>query len=448
MDDFDRREYVVPSTGLIKCYNGTYKCESQTETLEDWLGPWISFLWLIFLLISIFAVRMLYVTFIQFRDTLTYKDDAGEYQFKEECIYEHETAFGVWDISKKKTIQKCKTIYFAFSIPMLIAWLDLFLDITYVSSFTLDATRMVSAFIEVRVGIFILMGVFDILGTFRIFLCSAMLWKFSQKLYTKDEKLLAQLETTMEVVVVAFAFILEDFAELFIEYFCVEKYITGYEYEKETTQSFTAALSSITLNLVALLCFIGFITRFRKQQENQSYGMRILSVIIPLFELVLSSLRTYRFLWQAYFWKRYRPGCVYLQVARVEEDGIPIYKAHQDTFSEQCFRPLDWIMIVLMCIYCVILIIFVIVYVTRIRPEYELEMEKIVPTNLVGDPKKLPKEMVKLIPSPIVKTTEVVADGTKTALSYIVPGKKSEKEADSESIEKSTLTNGNDESKA
>ena len=54
----------------------------------------------------------------------------------------------------------------------------------------------------------------------------------------------------MEIVVVAFAFILEDFAELFVEYFCVEKYITGYDYEKETAQSFTAAVSSITLNLI------------------------------------------------------------------------------------------------------------------------------------------------------------------------------------------------------
>ena len=106
-----------------------------------------------------------------------------------------------------------------------------------------------------------------------------MLWKFSEKLYTqagimgqkrrsrwtvyrlrcsrafteilkKDEKLLAQLEVHMEIVVVAFAFILEDFAELFVEYFCVEKYITGYDYEKETAQSFTAAVSSITLNLI------------------------------------------------------------------------------------------------------------------------------------------------------------------------------------------------------
>ena len=118
---------------------------------------------------------------------------------------------------------------------------------------------MISPFIEVKPGIFILMGMFDILGIFRIFLCAAMLWKFSEKLYTqarvhepetrfwrtadvlepggKDEKLLAQLEVHMEIVVVAFAFILEDFAELFVEYFCVEKYITGYDYEKETAQA-------------------------------------------------------------------------------------------------------------------------------------------------------------------------------------------------------------------
>ena len=78
-----------------------------------------------------------------------------------------------------------------------------------------------------------------------------------------DEKHLAHLETHMEMVVVAFAFILEDFGELFVEYFCVEKYITGYEYEKETAQSYTAALSSISLNLIALACFIAFIINFR-----------------------------------------------------------------------------------------------------------------------------------------------------------------------------------------
>ena len=60
----------------------------------------------------------------------------------------------------------------------------------------------------------------------------------------------------MEIVVVAFAFILEDFAELFVEYFCVEKYITGYDYEKETAQSFTAAVSSITLNLIGKVFII------------------------------------------------------------------------------------------------------------------------------------------------------------------------------------------------
>ena len=31
------------------------------------------------------------------------------------------------------------------------------------------------------------MGIFDILGTFRIFLCAAMLWKFSEKLYTQGK---------------------------------------------------------------------------------------------------------------------------------------------------------------------------------------------------------------------------------------------------------------------
>ena len=62
---------------------------------------------------------------------------------------------------------------------------DLFLDIGYISSFTFNETRMISPFIEVKPGIFILMGMFDILGIFRIFLCAAMLWKFSEKLYTQ-----------------------------------------------------------------------------------------------------------------------------------------------------------------------------------------------------------------------------------------------------------------------
>ena len=72
------------------------------------------------------------------------------------------------------------------------------------------------------------------------------------------------------MVVVAFAFILEDFGELFIEYFCVEKYITGYEYEAEYAQSYMAAVSSISLNLVALLCFIAFIKRFRSVGQRAS----------------------------------------------------------------------------------------------------------------------------------------------------------------------------------
>ena len=77
--------------------------------------------------------------------------------------------------------------------------------------------------------------------------------------------MLAQLEVHMEIVVVAFAFILEDFAELFVEYFCVEKYITGYDYEKETAQSFTAAVSSITLNL------IGKVSTRTSQSKNPGF---------------------------------------------------------------------------------------------------------------------------------------------------------------------------------
>ena len=77
--------------------------------------------------------------------------------------------------------------------------------------------------------------------------------------------MLAQLEVHMEIVVVAFAFILEDFAELFVEYFCVEKYITGYDYEKETAQSFTAAVSSITLNL------IGKVSKRTSQSKNPGF---------------------------------------------------------------------------------------------------------------------------------------------------------------------------------
>ena len=124
-------------------------------------------------------------------------------------------------------------------LSLMIAWSDLFLDISYISSFVLDETRMIrnvlvkfkpssevqknfliiqlqseysteavrhkltlgdqisvhyqslslqhrqSPFIEVKNGIFIVMGFFDILGTFRIFLCGGMLYRFSQKLYTQ-----------------------------------------------------------------------------------------------------------------------------------------------------------------------------------------------------------------------------------------------------------------------
>ena len=45
--------------------------------------------------------------------------------------------------------------------------------------------------------------------------------------------------------------------------FSVEKYITGYEYELEYAQSYMAAISSVCLNLVAMLSFIAFIMNFR-----------------------------------------------------------------------------------------------------------------------------------------------------------------------------------------
>ena len=82
-------------------------------------------------------------------------------------------------------------------------------------------------------------------------------------------------------------------------------------------------------------------------------------------------------------------------------------------------------MIVLMCIYVIVLIVFVVVYVTRIRPQYNLEMKNIVPDDIIGDPKKLPTEMTKLIPKPIVKTTEKAVDGTKRVVSKVIPGNKS-----------------------
>ena len=66
----------------------------------------------------------------------------------------------------------------------------------------------------------------------------------------------------MEVIVIAFAFILEDFAELFVEYFVVEKFITFYPYET-SAQSFAAGISSVTLNLIALVSFVAFVMNFR-----------------------------------------------------------------------------------------------------------------------------------------------------------------------------------------
>ena len=75
--------------------------------------------------------------------------------------------------------------------------------------------------------------------------------------------MLARIEVHMEVVVIAFAFIMEDFAELFVEYFCVEKYLTGYEYELDYAQSYMAAVSSITLNMIAVLSFFAFVVNFR-----------------------------------------------------------------------------------------------------------------------------------------------------------------------------------------
>jgi len=215
--------------------------------------------------------------------------------------------------------------------------------------------------------------------------------------------------------------LLKDFAELFVEYFCVEKFITGYDYEKETSQSYMAAVSSISINLICLACFIAFIINFRKQQEQQSLAMNVISFIVPFFELVLSSLRTYRFLFQAFIWTKFRPECLILATNQQDDMSRPIYKAYQDTFSSKCFRPLDWIMVILMILYAIILIIFLFVYITRIRPQYNLEMSNLVPDNIVGDPKKIPSEMVKLVPSKVVKGTEVVTDGTKKVVSYVIP---------------------------
>lgn len=407
-------ERVSPEIGLEKCYNGTYSCISQTESLDDWLGPWVSFLWLVFLIASIFSVRMIYKTYVKFRDTIA-RRTGKTYEFKEDVAYETENALGCWNISEKPVEKRIKILYRIYVIPLLIAWLDLFLDIGYVSSFTTNSTRMVSPYIDVRPAIFVIMGIFDIIGSLRILLCGILLWKFCEKLDAPEAKVLARIEVHMEVVVIAFAFIMEDFAELFVEYFCVEKYLTGYEYELDYAQSYMAAVSSITLNMIAVLSFFAFVVNFRKQQKYQTNAMNSLSLVVPLFELVLSSLRTYRFLFQAFFWKKFRPGCVWL--AAVEQDaetGELQYKAFQETFSKECFRPLDWIMVILMCIYVIVLIIFIVVYVVKIRPQYQLELSEMTPDNLLGDYKKLPHELNKYIVKPIVKpVTKILPKGSK-----------------------------------
>ena len=127
----------------------TYSCISQTESLDDWLGPWVSFLWLVFLIASIFSVRMIYKTYVKFRDTIA-RRTGKTYEFKEDVAYETENALGCWNISEKPVEKRIKILYRIYVIPLLIAWLDLFLDIGYVSSFTTNSTRMVSPYIDVR----------------------------------------------------------------------------------------------------------------------------------------------------------------------------------------------------------------------------------------------------------------------------------------------------------
>ena len=92
--------------------------------------------------------------------------------------------------------------------------------------------------------------------------------KYSENVDLKDDDLGLNFVNSSFVDLIShrqpiLAFILEDFGELFIEYFCVEKYITGYKYEEDYAQSYMAAISSISLNLIALACFIGFVKRFR-----------------------------------------------------------------------------------------------------------------------------------------------------------------------------------------
>ena len=104
-------------------------------------------------------------------------------------------------------------------------------------------------------------------------------------------------------------------------------------------------------------------------------------------------------------------------------------------------------MIVLMCIYVIVLIVFVVVYVTRIRPQYNLEMKNIVPDDIIGDPTKLPTEMTKLIPKPIVKTTEKAVDGTKRVVSKVIPGSKSTEMGENGSAEPSPASASSKSSK-
>merc|ERR1712037_225149 len=255
------------------------------------------------------------------------------------------------------------------------------------------------------------MGIFDIVGCFRIFLCGVLLWKFTEKLDTESGATLARIEVHMEVIVIAFAFILEDFAELFVEYFVVEKFITYYDYET-SAQSFAAGISSVTLNLIALVSFLGFVMNFRKQHKYQNAAMNTLSMVVPLMELILSSLRTYRFLFQAFGYQKFRPGCVWLAAIDTDDKNEPLYIADQHTFSKECFRPLDWIMVILMCSYLLVLIIFIFVYIFKIRPEYELELSNMTPDNLLGDLKKLPTEVKQRVLKPVVKPVTYVAGKT------------------------------------
>ena len=92
---------------------------------------------------------MIYKTYVKFRDTLTYMK-GEKLEFKEGMAYDTNKALGVWDISQKPNEKKLKILYRIYMIPLFISWLDLFLDISYVSSFTTNSTRMISPYIDVR----------------------------------------------------------------------------------------------------------------------------------------------------------------------------------------------------------------------------------------------------------------------------------------------------------